>query len=293
MCKNYNIYMLKIGKKYLNSSDNDVKNFFYNYNCIFWSLGIGDLLTLDSFIPDFFYNKIKKIFLFTSINETFRKLIKSNKNYSNAEVIFADNQYDKGEIYKIDGYIKSFCLRNKININECFQDDLLIWKTPFIEGIKPKISSFFTQQLCKINYDFLSRDFCVIFPITKNTRDRRFFTPNDWKETIKILKYNKLQGIVIGNDKSDVPKIKNILDLTGKTTITEALEITKKAKCYIGIDSFSSTLAMQVFKKEDIYIKSTEPHLFENIKFFSPFKDETSFISSEIKGINFKFKNLI
>jgi len=282
--------MLKIEKKYFNHSDNDVKKFFYNYNYMFWSLGIGDLLTLDSFVPDFFYSKIKKIFLFTSINETFKKLIKSNKNYSNTEIIFADNQYDKGEIYKIDNYIKSFCLDKKIDINECFQDDLLIWKTPFIEGIKPKISSFFTQQLCQIDYDFLKKDFCVILPITKNTRNRRFFTDNDWKETIKILKYNKLQGIVIGKDKSDVPKIKNITDLTGKTTITEALEITKKAKYYIGIDSFSSTLAMQIFKEENIYIKSTESHLFENIKFFSPFKNGTSFISNEIKGRNLKIK---
>ena len=69
---------------------------------MFWSLGIGDFLTLDSFMPDFFYSKIKKIFLFTSINKTFEKLIKSNKNYSNIEIIFADNQYDKGEIYKIE-----------------------------------------------------------------------------------------------------------------------------------------------------------------------------------------------
>ena len=104
------------------------------------------------------------------------------------------------------------------------------------------------------------------------------------------MKYNKLQGIVIGKDKSDVPKIKNITDLTGKTTITEALEITKKAKYYIGIDSFSSTLAMQIFKEENIYIKSTESHLFENIKFFSPFKNGTSFISNEIKGRNLKIK---
>jgi ADP-heptose:LPS heptosyltransferase len=52
-----------------------------------------------------------------------------------------------------------------------------------------------------------------------------------------------------------VPKIKNIIDFTGKTTITEALEITKKAKCYVGIDSFSSTLAMQIFKKDLFVVK--------------------------------------
>ena len=282
--------MLKFKKKDLDNLNDGVKNFFYNYNYMFWSLGIGDFLTLDSFMPDFFYSKIKKIFLFTSINKTFEKLIKSNKNYSNIEIIFADNQYDKGEIYKIDDYIESFCINKEINIDKCFQDDLLIWKTPFIEVIKPKISSFFTEKLCQVNYDFIKKDFCVILPITKNTRDRRFLTPRDWEEIMKILKYKKLLGVVLGKNKSKIPKARNIIDLTGKTTITEALEITKKAKCYIGIDSFLSTLAMQTFPEENIYIKSKEDHLFENIKFFSPFKNGTNFISSEIKIRNIDLK---
>jgi len=268
----------------------DVKNFFNKYNYLLWSLGIGDFLSLDSFIPDFFYNKIKKIFFFTSRNETFKSLVKANENYSNMQIIFADDKYDKGEIYKIDNYIEYFCLDNKIDINECFQDDLLIWRTPFVRGIKPKISSFFTKKLCDINYNFLNEEFCVICPTTTNTRDRRFFTNKDWEETVKILKTNKIKGIVIGDNKSNIPKTKEIIDLTGKTTIIEALEITKKSKCYIGIDTFLSTLAMQIFPEENICIKSTEYHLLENIKLFSPFKNNTSFVYSEINERNLKFK---
>lgn len=283
--------MLKIKKTDLNYSNCPIKNYFFKYSYMFWCLGIGDLLTLDSFIPDFFYENIKKIFLFTSRNETFKKLIKANKKYSSIEIVFADNQYDKGEIYKIDNYLKSFCLKHNLNINECFQDDLLIWKTPFIEGINPKISSFFTEKLCQINYEFLNKNLCIICPTTKNTRERRFFTNNDWTETIKILKYYKLQGIVIGNETSEVPKTDNIINMTGKTNILEALEITKKAKYYIGIDSFLSTLAMQIFPEENIYIKSTENHLFENIKFFSPFKKNINFVSDRIKGRNLKIKS--
>jgi hypothetical protein len=280
--------MIKFSKTDSNQSI-DVKNFFNKYNYLLWSLGIGDFLTLDSFIPDFFYKKIKKIFLFTSRNETFKNLITANKNYSNIQVIFADDKYDKGEIYKIDNYIEFFCLDNKIDINECFQDDLLIWRTPLIRGIKPKVSSFFTKKLCDVNCEFSIEKLCIICPTTTNTRDRRFFTNDDWEETIKILKYNKLQGIVIGDNKSEIPKTKEIIDLTGKTTIIEAIEITKKSKYYIGIDTFLSTLAMQLLPEENIYIKSTESHLLENIKFFSPFKNNISFIYSKINEENFKF----
>ena len=283
--------MLKIRRKDLNYNNCPIKNFFYKYSYMFWCLGIGDFLTLDSFIPDFFYTNIKKIFLFTSRNEAFKKLIKANKNYSKIEIIFSDNQYDKGEIYKIDNYLKNFCTNNQVSLDECFQDDLLIWKTPSVEGIKPKISSFFTEKLCQINYSFLNKNLCVICPTTTNTRGRRFFTNEDWIETIKILKYYKLQGVILGNELSDAPKIDNIIDMTGKTNILEALEIAKKAKYYIGIDSFLSTLAMQTFPEENIYIKSTENHLFENAKFFSPFKKNINFVSNCIKGRNLKIKS--
>lgn len=281
--------MLKIDKKNI-SLPQTTRHFFNQYSYMFWCLGIGDFLTLDSFLPDFFYDKLKKIFLFTSRNETFKQLIKSNKNYSSVEVVFADNKYDKGEIYKTENYLYSFCKNQNIKINECFQDDLLIWKIPFLQDVKPKISSFFTNTLCKINYEFLKNDFCVICPTTKNTRDRRFFNNSDWIETIKILRYNKLTGIIIGNEKFDPPKNKNLLNLSGRTSILEAIEITKKAKFYIGIDSFLSTLAMQLFPEKNIYLKSTETHLFDNIKFFSPFKNNTSFVSNAIKLKDAKIK---
>jgi len=62
---------------------------------------------------------------------------------------------------------------------------------------------------------------------------------------------------------------------------------------YIGIDSFLSTFAMQVFENDKIYIKSTENHLYDNLKFFCPFKKTIDFINNKIKIRDKRIRNLI
>ena len=283
--------MLKFNKEEL--INDPAKKYFSKFDSIMWSLGIGDFLTFDSYLPDCFYKKLKKIFLFTSRNATFEKLIRANKAYDSVKIIYADNKFDKGEIYKDQEYLNNFY--NKFNVVKefCLHDDLSIWNLPYIENIKPKISSFFTEKLCNIEYEFLNENYCVIFPNTKNTRNRRFFSSGDWIDTLKILKYYKFKGIVLGNENFKIPKLDNIINLNFKTSILESIEITKKAKMYIGIDSFLSTLAMQMFDDEKIYIKSVENHLYNNIKFFSPFKKNTTFVNNKIRIRDRKIKNII
>ena len=285
--------MLKFNKEESTNGKDYVRRYFSKYNSIMWSLGIGDFLTFDSYLPEFFYKRLKKIFLFTSRNSTFEQLIKSNKNYSSTKIIYADNKFDKGEIYKDGDYLNNFFKKFNLSKETCLHDDLEIWNLPRIKNIKPKISSFFTEKLCEIDFDFLDKDYCVIFPNTKNTRDRRFFSSSDWVETIKILKYYNYKGVVLGNENFKIPNLTELINLNSKTSIIESIEITKKAKMYIGIDSFLSTLAMQIFDQEKIYIKSVENHLYHNIKFFSPFKNDLNFVSNRIRIRDKKIKNLI
>lgn len=285
--------MIKFNKNDLVNPNDHVRKYFSKYNSMMWCLGIGDFLTLDSYLPEFFYKNLKKIFLFTSRNTTFEQLIKSNKNYNSVKVIFADNKFDKGEIYKDEEYLNNFFKKFNLSKESCFHDDLEIWNLPNINNLNPKISSFFTEKLCDINFDFLNENYCVVFPSTKNTRNRRFFNSTDWIETIKILKYYKYRGIILGNENFKIPKENDFINLNGKTSILESVEITKKAKMYIGIDSFLSTLAMQVFEEDKIYIKSTENHLYNNSKFFSPFKNNLNFVSNRIRIRDKKIRNLI
>jgi len=285
--------MLKFNKEDSINQKDFTKKYFSKFDTIMWSLGIGDFLTFDSYLPDFFYKKLKKIFLFTSRNIVFEKLIRANKNYDSVKIIFADDKFDKGEIYKDQEYLNNFFKKFNLIKETCFHDDLSLWSLPNIENIKPKVSSFFTEKLCDINYDFLNENYCVIFPNTKNTRNRRFFTSGDWIDTLKILKNYRYKGIVLGNENFKIPNVNNLINLNHKTSILESIEITKKAKMYIGIDSFLSTLAMQIFEEEKIYIKSVENHLYHNIKFFSPFKSNTSFVNNKIRIRDKKIRNLI
>jgi len=284
--------MIKFNKEDSINQNDNTKKYFSKFDTIMWSLGIGDFLSLDSYIPDFFYKKLKNIFLFTSRNNSFEQLIRANKNYDSVKIIFADNKFDKGEIYEKEDYLDSFFKKYKLNKASCFHDNLSIWNLPE-KNNEPKISSFFTQKLCDIKFDFLNDNYCVIFPNTKNTRDRRFFTSIDWIETTKILKFYKFKGVILGNESFKIPKLNELINLNNKTSILESIEITKNAKMYIGIDSFLSTFAMQVFENDKIYIKSTENHLYDNLKFFCPFKKTIDFINNKIKIRDKRIRNLI
>jgi hypothetical protein len=284
--------MIKFNKEDSINQNDNTKKYFSKFDTIMWSLGIGDFLSLDSYIPDFFYKKLKNIFLFTSSNNSFEQLIRANKNYDSVKIIFADNKFDKGEIYEKEDYLDGFFKKYKLNKASCFHDNLSIWNLPE-KNNKPKISSFFNQKLCDIKFDFLNDNYCVIFPNTKNTRDRRFFTSIDWIETAKILKFYKFKGVVLGNENFKIPKLNELIDLNNKTSILESIEITKNAKMYIGIDSFLSTFAMQVFENDKIYIKSTENHLYDNLKFFCPFKKNIDFVNNKIKIRDKRIRNLI
>ena len=79
----------------------------------------------------------------------------------------------------------------------------------------------------------------------------RDFDQADWQKVAPA-------AVVLNDQREFVPQ--GLIDLSGQTTILEAIEILKHARGYIGIDSASSVLASQLFSGDNLKIKCVNPH---------------------------------
>lgn len=117
-------------------------------------------------------------------------------------------------------------------------------------------------HLCKIHHK-------VSCPKTGNQRN---YIDLDWQNTISLLRNNfNCKGIIVGG-RIEIPeyikKMDLFVNLVGKTTINEALEIVKKSHGYIGVDTYNACLSSKLYKNN--IIKSTHlgldwmPHYYHN-----------------------------
>ena len=97
---------------------------------------------------------------------------------------------------------------------------------------------------------------------TNNCIVTRNFTIKDYYNTESILKSNKMIGVIVTDVESILPdKIKDsFINLSGKTSIEESIEIMKACHGYIGIDSFLSVFATKIFDKNNVIIKCYNKH---------------------------------
>ena len=161
-----------------------------------------------------------------------------------------------------------FCENKEIN-----KDKVLIdWN--FYEGKNKQLLekeniknySFVKEKLCEINKFKLPNKYISIsgwtYPLTK----KRLFKIEDWHKTIKILKSNNVKGVILNNQNwyldnlwfKEIIKEDCFINLTGKTSYFEAIEIVKNSKGFIGIDSSLSIIATQSLLEKSIIIKSNK-----------------------------------
>lgn len=147
-------------------------------------------------------------------------------------------------------------------------------KKIFPENRPYTYSSFVQHPMANIHRFKLPGIYYVVCPYSNNDkRDmRRDYDSADWGQTLKILKNRGVFGVVINQGSERIPQDPNIINLSNLTSMREAVEITKKAWGYIGIDSAFSVIATKVLKPETIIIKSVNDHCFRWAHaYFKPF----------------------
>lgn len=240
------------------------------YQNIFWSTGIGDFLAIDSFFDNNKKSNIKKFYF---INEEYKQniiknLIKKNNYYNkNLQIISISKQY----IHDLEERRKT--IRNFGFLDEKTLIDFeFIWLNKEYNKLNnPKNYCFKNNILEDISKFRLNEKYCIIVPFT-NFREDRFFDEKDWIQTIKILNYLNIEGVILGNF-SDAYKFKDnkkFYNLNKKTSFFESVEIAKKASFYIGIDSFLSIVSSYYLDESKIQIKTNIKNAIDNFKFYYP-----------------------
>jgi ADP-heptose:LPS heptosyltransferase len=76
------------------------------------------------------------------------------------------------------------------------------------------------------------------------------------------LKNNNIKGILIGVNHITVDNQYNdyVINLSGKLTIRETIDITKHSSYYFGIDSFLSVIASKILGDKFIFMKCNNDH---------------------------------
>jgi hypothetical protein len=245
---------------------------------IFVSGGIGDVLAVESFMSEEERTNLKTIYYATKKSTEIKELFSSFSNYTNLkhhEVIWSDFStfwcfFSKGEcIDKMRNagmQIPTGLQKAKdISITQTFPD--------IISGNKSFVgSSALKHRIADISKFNLPESYLVTCPFSTDKRIKtRDFSSTDWNNLLEYLKVVNLKSVVIncGNDES--PNSDRLINLSNKTTIPEAIEILKGSKAYVGIDSWLSVLAAQIFSWPYLMIKSNNRHCIDNWRaYFSP-----------------------
>lgn len=123
----------------------------------------------------------------------------------------------------------------------------------------------------------------TICPYSPNDRrNSRDFSESDWDFTIKKLESQKVFGVVLNIGNDFIPEHPLIINLSNKTDFIQSIEIMKKAKGYIGIDSSLSVFAPKLFKTENIIIKSNNQHCYSNKKIYYAPETKCDFIKRKL-----------
>ena len=274
---------------------NDVINYVKlnkNKKYAFVICGVGDFICIDYFLNfkdiHFIFVSKSSLLLKTLLMET-----EKNKNdlrlqhfavYFNFDILNRPGFNDVNEMFE---RLPDLKILNKISqlhvvdikLFKCIQN--IINCNPKIEALN-KNNRFLKTTYCDLKKFNLPDNIILICPYTQDNRVQcilcdkmhtetnncivtRNFTIKDYYNTESILKSNKMIGVIVTDVESILPdKIKDsFINLSGKTSIEESIEIMKACHGYIGIDSFLSVFATKIFDNSNVIIKCYNKHGYE------------------------------
>lgn len=104
----------------------------------------------------------------------------------------------------------------------------------------------------------------------------RNFAVGDYMNTCAILKARGLIGVIVSCENINIPEELQsmLINLSTQTTLPQCIEILKRSKCYIGVDTCFSVIASKIFRDpRNIFIKSINPGLYQySANYYFPHK---------------------
>lgn len=238
-----------------------IKEFF------FFTGGVGDIFAVESFLTKEMRESVKTILYATLKLKPIEELFRALPNYSSLQYhvpIWNDFSdfwcfYSLHECYS---FLQTKQVQPRLPIGNVL--DLSIF--PTFDRVRRGVlsytgSSFLEHRIAEIVNFGLPSGYITICPYSSDKRiSERDYTATDWEETIFILRKMGRKGVVINHGPENIPDAPELISLSNKATICEAVEILKASSGYIGIDSFLSVLAVKLFEAPYLIIKSRNDH---------------------------------
>lgn len=226
---------------------------------IFWSGGIGDILTLEATFTDDFRKSISRMYWATRTRPYLVPLFTRLPSFPNLQdhVSFWDTYNATNLTFASLEHVMRETLHPHLLVGAV--EDWSIVKRftnpqPFTYG------SFVKYKLANIDQFKLPESYVVICPYSSTSSEDvqgwRRFTDKDWKWLFKHLHKLNMCGVVLNSGDDVVPENKCLINLSNKTKLAEAIEITKSAYSYVGIDAGLSVIAAQVLPADRIIVST-------------------------------------
>lgn len=248
--------------------------------------GIGDVITVESYMAPAFRESLHSLYLATPQADNIKTLFEALPahvfpNLESIEVIPVDfSPPFNCIVMKQQLWHYLACKGQRVDWLAHVADGSIIKVFADVRSGKLQYqgSSFASNYLAEL--PALPTEYAAIHPASVDNVQQRSFTDQDWDATRQYLKQQNLRGVVIGRN-VEVPH--GFINMVGKTSIPEAVEIVRRAKAYVGIDSYASVIASKVLTSVQIKVKSLHqryllPHA---AIYYAPHKD-ISFISDAI-----------
>lgn len=242
---------------------------------VFWSGGIGDIIALESTFTDEYRLSVVRMYWATKAKDQMCRLFTRFPSFPNL----------KDHVSLIDAFPDGYaCHDFEQACNDTLRPHLIVgpiedWSVSkrFRDPQPFTYSSFVKFKLASMSNFCLPDRYTVICPYstvtTREVQEWRMFKDDDWGWLIARLEADDAQGVVLNIGDDPVPKHNRLIDLSNKTTLAEAMEITKKASAYIGIDSAFAVLAAKV-PVEEMVVRAVcvEPWIWKHV-YYAPRTD--------------------
>lgn len=243
--------------------------------------GIGDVIALECYMPVSTRTNIGSIYYATRAQKGIQELFQAANIAAEHVPIW-------------DDFSEVFAFYSKIECGDNFQNLPLDWPRVTDWSIACRFqeiedgrypyhqSTFIKHRLANVDRFQLPKRYVVIVPSSDNDprmQDRNF-SDQDWNAVFAFLEQRRIAGVVVNH--GNPTGRDGLIDLSNQTTLPEAVEITKGAEGYIGIDSCLSVVAAKLFRPPWIQIKSRNPHLFKWRHVYYAPKTDFSFLTRDI-----------
>jgi hypothetical protein len=255
--------------------------------------GLGDVLALEAFFSDGLRNNLQTICYATHKSAMIQSCFKAVPTYKATPLIIWS---DFNNFWCF--YSKSEVQTRLANRRERAPVEFYTAQDYSINTVFPRIrnkdltyngSSFLKHKLADLSRFNLPQRYLTVAPYSSDKRNHeRDFDDEDWKGLLVYSKQHELPLVILNDRLETVPGDSLITDLSGKTTVTQALEVVKGGCGYVGIDSSLSVIAAKAFPKERLAVRSRNGHCYNWQDVYYAPQTDFSFISRSVDYQRFK-----